>query len=272
MSIQKKQLHFCILIPCYNDEQGLIEALQSVQYPAENFLTVIVDDGSQIPLSRGALEKVLGKVLPFHLIQLPQNKGITEALNAGLNWILQHTESDFIARLDCRDTCHPERFFRQVQFLNAHPPIGLLGSWCRFEEKNTSYSYTYKTPTKHNSIIKAMHLRNVFIHPTVMFRTHLVQKAGFYPSQYPAAEDYAFFWTICRYVETAILNQVLITCAINRQGISYQKRKEQLASRRRIVSRYSTHVVMKKLGLLKIDLLQLIPYSFIMYVKNRATL
>lgn len=263
-----KPLHFCVLVPCYNDEAGLVQALKSIQYPFDNWLAVVVDDGSAVPLEAGRLIEAIGFPLQLYLLRLPKNEGITAALNRGLQWMVTHTAAPYIARLDCRDLCHPQRFYQQVQFLNAHPQVGLLGTWCRFTEEGTALTYDYTTPTGHAAIEKAMHRRNVFIHPTVMFRAAWVKKGITYPDAYPHAEDYAFFWRLLQLGEGAILPRFLVTCAITRNGISYQNRQQQLLSRKKVIEAFSRNVWARQAGLIRIYLLMVVPKALLLRLKG----
>lgn len=229
---------------------------------------VIVDDGSREPITHQMLEAA-NLPSPFHLIRLPQNRGITEALNTGLHWIQQHAPARYVARLDCSDTCHPERFLRQVAFLDAHPEVGLLGTWCTFETEDGSYSYPYTTPVEHEAILKAMHLRNVFIHPTVMFRTELLEQSGVYPYEYPHAEDYALFWKMIKVMKSAILDEYLVACSINAGGISMGNRTAQLKSRLRVVWNLGSRQELKFLNFFKMKLLLFVPQWLILWLKSR---
>jgi glycosyltransferase involved in cell wall biosynthesis len=260
-------LHFCVLIPVYNNPEGLLRSLRSINYPRENHLVVVVDDGSREPITTQMLEAAR---LPssFQLIRLPQNRGITEALNTGLRWIQEHTRAGYIARLDCSDTCHPERFHRQVAFLDAHPEVGLLGTWCTFRGKDKTGSYGYTTPIQHEALIKEMYSRNVFIHPTVMFRTRLLEQVGVYPYDFPHAEDYAFFWALLSVAKGAILDRFLVICELNPSGISMGNRREQLESRLRVVKHFGRDRKRQVLSFFKIKLLLFIPQSVILWYKR----
>ena len=260
-------LHFCVLIPVFNNPDGLVRSLRSINYPAEHYLVVIVDDGSRNPLTPELLEAA-NLSSPVHLIRLPQNKGITEALNTGLLWIQTHTQARYVARLDCGDTCHPDRFHQQVAFLDAQPDVGLLGTWCTFTDKTGTHSYAHTTPLRHEAIVKEMHSRNVFIHPTVMFRTGLLEQVGVYPYSFPRAEDYAFFWAILKVSKGAILDRFLVTCELNPAGISMGNRKEQLKSRLRVVQHFELDRRRKVLSFFKIKLFLFIPQAFILWYKK----
>jgi len=261
-------LDFCLLIPCYNNWEGLIRSLNSVEYKVGKYLIVIVDDGSTTPITIEAIQPLLTHLQPLQIISYRQNKGITHALNNGLSYILQHTHSNYIARLDCSDICHPERFYLQVQYLDEHPQVGLVGSWCCFQSADNKLQYNYRTPTQYPQIKKAMYGRNVFIHPTVMFRTKLIDRTGYYPYNYPHAEDYAFFWKMLHKAKGVVLNQYLVTCAINSAGISLTNRKEQLRSRQKVVKDFGTHTLLKIIGVLKLKLMRYIPYKLILKLKN----
>ena len=268
MNFLDQPLHFCVLIPCYNDEHGLVAALKSIRYSVAKCLAVVVDDGSKVPLTHQKLQEAVGTQLQIHLIRLQQNSGITIALNTGLHWMAANTSAPYMARLDCNDICDEHRFIKQIDFLNSHPEIGLLGSWCRFQEAGTHNSYPYTTPLVHEEIKKAMHLRNVFIHPTVMLRTSLVKEGNYYPENYPHAEDYAFFWKLLKKTKGAVLDQFLVTCAITRSGISYHNRQAQLRSRKKVVIDFSDEVWKKIMGVIKIKILMMMPKSLLLQLKT----
>lgn len=265
----KTPYHFCVLIPCFNDEAGLITSLQSIFYADGPFAVVVVDDGSAQPVSKQRLQEAVPHITNLELLRLEKNSGITTALNTGLRWILDHTNSLYIARLDCRDTCHPERFSKQVHFLNSHPQVGLLGSWCSFRNAATGHSYTYTTPLEQHAIIKAMHLRNVFIHPAVMFRTGLLQITGTYPYNFPFAEDYALFWTLLQAGGGAIVAETLVQCAIVPQGISLSNRRAQLRSRGRVVQHFGTNSLLKLMNWVRLYILLITPDLLLLRLKMR---
>jgi glycosyltransferase involved in cell wall biosynthesis len=229
---------------------------------------VVVDDGSRAPVNENDIQAAVPDSL-IHLIRLPQNSGITVALNTGLKWIAANLRVKYVARLDCDDICKPSRFEEQVRFLNANPAIGLLGSWCHFRGSGSHATYLFQAPFEDSNIRRAMHSHNVFIHPTVMFRIGLAEKAGFYPGLYPHAEDYAFFWTLLQLAKGAILPKSLVTCIVDPTGISLHNRKTQLASCRKIISAFGTQPCLQKWGMCKTWLRQLVPSRLIFWWKAR---
>jgi glycosyltransferase involved in cell wall biosynthesis len=257
---------FYILIPCYNNFAGLRRSLQSVVYPRDKYGVVIVDDGSDEPISASAL----GNCIPpmTRIIRQPENTGITAALNAGLRWLDGRGDHRFVARLDCGDICTPERFTRQVNYLTLNPEIALLGTWVRFENFATGSSYLYKTPVEQREIQRGMHFRNLFIHPSVMWRASGRSGVNRYPYDLPHAEDYGFFYKIVLQGRAAILPEVLTICEINPEGLSFRNRRQQLVSRIKTVLRYGNNKLLGSVGALKLVLLLLIPYRVILTLKS----
>jgi hypothetical protein len=47
------EMDFCLLIPCYNNFNGLIVSLKSVIYSSENYLVLFIGDGSKEAISFG---------------------------------------------------------------------------------------------------------------------------------------------------------------------------------------------------------------------------
>jgi glycosyltransferase involved in cell wall biosynthesis len=263
-----QKIDFYLLIPFFNNLSGLLHSLQSVQYDAEKFMVVIVDDGSDEPLNRNMLFQHIQTDTQVEVIRLPQNKGITTALNTGLQWILQKNNARFIARLDCGDTCTPDRFYKQVTFLDQHPAVNLVGSWCIFRDYSSNVAFRYVTPTDHYHISRSMHFRNLFIHPTVMWRCEAMKQVARYPDNYPDAEDYGFFYQLLKQGECAIIPEYLVTCEINHKGISLSSRKKQLKSRIKVVQEYGKNKVLRYLGVLKLKLLLIVPYNVVFAIKR----
>lgn len=262
------KIDFYLLIPFYNNLPGLLHSLQSVQYDADKYAVVIVDDGSTQPVTLEELYRHIPGNISIEIIQLPCNKGITIALNTGLQWIMKQNNARFTARLDCGDTCTPERFYHQVTFLKEHQQINLVGSWCIFKDHTTNVAYRYITPTRHKKIKRGMHFRNIFIHPTVMWRCDAIKENEGYPDTYPDAEDYGFFYQLLQKGEGAIIPEYLVTTEINHKGISLSSRKKQLNSRIKVVKEYGRNRVLRYLGVLKLRLLLIIPYNLVFTLKR----
>ena len=113
-----------------------------------------------------------------------------------------------------------------------------------------------------------MYFRNIFIHPTVMWRCDAMKENELYPETFPDAEDYGFFYQLMQNGLVAIIPEYLVTCEINNAGISLNSRKKQLNSRIKVVREYGTNRVLRYLGVFKLRLLLIIPYNLIFALKR----
>ena len=220
-----------VLIPHYNDIDALIKSIKSIDEVIEVDVFVI-DDGSTVKPQKINFEFYTYGKLFFYGYNT--NKGIEHALNFGLKKI-EDQGYKFIARLDCADTCVKNRFTKQVSFLKKNKNLSLIGTWVRLVDEKGELIYTLEFPLKHDKIKKNSYLNAMFIHPTICFKSSILKNIGYYPTDYPAAEDYAFFFKVMEKYETANYPDYLVNVEVNSYGISSVKRRMQVKSRINVI-------------------------------------
>ncbi|MEW6584974.1 MAG: glycosyltransferase [Nitrospirota bacterium] len=255
-----------VLIPHYNNIGGLEKSLSSIS-DLEPVDVVVVDDGSKIKPDLRDLKCKFRHINDLSVIGAERNRGIEHALNEGLKLIEKHGEYEYLARLDCGDVCHPERFKIQREFLDRNAGIYLAGSWVSFVDTCGKELFTVKYPVDHEKIKRKMFINNMFIHPSVMFRMSAVERVGYYPTDVKYAEDYAYFFRFVKNLRTANINRVLLTCEVNPSGISLSKRRTQLRNRIAIIARNWEWDIYCFYGLLRNILLFLVPYNVVERMK-----
>ena len=103
-----------VLIPHYNNLEGLIKSLSAVSKSVIAVDVLVVDDGSSIPVEEKQLQKIYPSITVLHS---SKNEGIEKALNRGLTYICDNKPYKYVARLDAEDVCSPDRFAKQKEFL-----------------------------------------------------------------------------------------------------------------------------------------------------------
>lgn len=253
-----------LLIPHYNNLIGLQKSIKSIG-KEEKVDILIVDDGSdekQIPresnfkYTQGAL----------NIVKYKHNKGIENALNYGIKYLINNNNYKYIARLDAGDTCKEDRFYIQETFLENNEDIFLIGSHVNFLDSDGVYKYTYKVPLNHKHIKRNMFVKNSFIHPSVMYRSSIFNM-GYYPIKYKYTEDYALFYRIVNNYKTANIDEVLMFTEISKDSISYKKRKIQLINRFRLTIENTRFNMFFFYGIIRILLLLIIPNFIHQYFK-----
>lgn len=252
------------LIPVFNRQEGLNRSCASL--PAEdNCDVVIVDDGSDPAL---VVPPTLDPTR-VTLLRLPENQGITRALNYGLAWILER-DYTYVARLDAGDLMLPGRINRQSTFLDSHPDYAMVGGQRRAVDMRGREVFCDNFPTSDAQIRRAMHGRSCFVHPSVMMRVAALRASGPYSERYPSAEDFELFWRLLRGWKAANLETIVVDYELNPHGISLAKRSQQVRSRLRILVKYFDPAMVESyLGLLKNAALLFVPYRCVQWLKRR---
>jgi glycosyltransferase involved in cell wall biosynthesis len=187
---------FSVLIPVYiNDDASHFQrALASIwdDQILKPSQVVVVQDG---PLSESlnlvlcAWKERLGQILS--IVPLEENRGLGVALNEGL----KHCSCELVARMDSDDISLPERFKRQVDFMDSNLDVAassaILEEWdqeikCRLGRRNL--------PVTHKEVLKFAKRRSPLSHPLVMFRKSAVEAVGGYPPL-RKAQDYGL-WSL----------------------------------------------------------------------------
>jgi len=260
-----------ILIPHYNNPQGLYSSIKSINVD-DRSLVVIIDDGSNIELKPN--KKTLDSFskesnLSIVYKQFDINQGIERALNFGLKYIIEEHEITYIARLDCGDVCKKERFIKQLEFLDFNKNISLVGTCAEVVDEAGNLLYNLKVPTLHKQIRRKMHVMIGFVHPTIMFRTSVINELGYYPMGYTTAEDYAFLFRIVNNRLTANIPESLLYKERSGQSVSTTKRRKQLKTRFRVILDFGSFNIFYLYGLLRTATLFLIPYRLMERIKEK---
>ena len=256
-----------VLIPVYNEGGRLRETLESLRTQSVAFTAVLVDDGSTPPLHVDAS----AYAYPMVLLRMARNGGIEAALNAGL----EHIEAqgfELVARLDVGDRCAPARLATQQAFLDEHTDVHLVGSDVEWRHDDGSLAFALTLPSTHHEISRALHHTVCLIHPTVMFRTSVVRAVGAYSYDYPAAEDFEFFWRIANRFQVANVPEVLLVTRFDRNGLSIARRRRQLRSKLRIqLEHFRVAEPLSFVGVAKTLALMSVPYGGVVAIKHILT-
>ena len=258
-----------VLIPHFNNYKGLKIALKSIKETIP-FDVVVVDDGStKDQIDQIDIKSVLTSASGLSIIRLSQNQGIEHALNTGLTHI-KKKKYTFIARLDCDDRNRELRLEKQINYLKTYPNTAIVGSQVQFINKQGDSLYKLNLPAEDKDIRNKMYLNAMLIHPTIVFRTKILDQINGYPTSYKAAEDYAFFWAILKLkkYKMANLKDTLVDCIIDENGISTLQRDNQLKSRLKLIKENFKWQLYPILGLLKTIITIYTPFKLLLRIKS----
>ena len=119
-----KDYRISVLMGIYNCAPTLQEALDSLYVQTyQGFKIILCDDGSKDDTLKIAEENAK-KHENVIVIKNEHNMG----LNYTLNHCLEYADTEFCARMDGDDTCHPTRFEKEIKFLDEHPEYAIVST------------------------------------------------------------------------------------------------------------------------------------------------
>ncbi len=151
-----------------------LESLKQQTRPADE--VVLVEDGPLPDALHEVIETFRDK-LNIQSVVLPRNVGLAKALNAGL----AHCSHELVARMDSDDISLPQRFEKQLAFMQANPDIAASSaSLEEFDETGQVFS-SRVLPVTHEELVQFARRRSPLSHAVAIFRKSVVQSVGGYP-------------------------------------------------------------------------------------------
>ncbi len=173
-----------IIIATFNREKLLKEAIESVLVQTySDYELLIIDDGS--------IDNTQTMVQSFDSPKIKyiyqKNKGRSAARNVGLNL----AKGKYITFLDSDDLYLPNKLMTQVNYLDAHPHVGMIytSAYCMDEDGN-KLAHHYKADASGSIYKKIAFFMPVTITlPTVMVRQNIIRQVGGFDEKMYRFED-----------------------------------------------------------------------------------
>jgi glycosyltransferase involved in cell wall biosynthesis len=213
-----------VVMAVYNGARDLAATLDSILGQTErDFELVVVDDGSTDD-TPSILAAYSAKDDRIRVIT-QKNTGLTGALIRGC----AEARSAIIARHDCGDRSHAERFARQLDSFRERDVV-LVSSAARYvsPEGETLYVVRQDGEEIGRSLLHdtASKIRSI-AHPTAMFRRDAYQAAGGYREQFRVAQDVDLWVRMAKLGRIVVLPEELYEATFHPNSISSSNRRGQ---------------------------------------------
>jgi len=223
-----------VVMPVYNYEKYLRKAVDSILTQTfRDFELIVVNDGSTDG-SVSILEEYRQKDRRVVIYNHSKNQGIVAALNRGIRM----GRSKYIARMDADDISKTNRLEIQLQFLESHPYIGLVGSAARLI--NSKGRISGRQPVVIGPLALKWNLlsQNPFIHSSIFVRREVLEKVlPYYSSEFPYTEDYDLWTRLESITQFENINIPLIDHRVHGLSITFTRRKRQFEEKNKISTR-----------------------------------
>jgi len=170
----------------------------------------------------------------IRLVRLDEQIGLTRCLNLGL----REARSELIARQDADDLSAPERLAKQVEFLDAHPAVQVVGTQVRLIDAQGRSRGVRDVPLGPVSIRWLSLLDNPIIHTAAMFRTAVVRdEFGGYDEMFTCCQDYDLWARLILKHPAANLRERLVTVREHAGSVSATRQRDARQMVQRVVRR-----------------------------------
>jgi hypothetical protein len=210
-----------VMVTC-NVDRFLVEAIESILGQTfVDFEFIILDFGSTDE-SKVIASNYAASDSRIRLNEIP-HCGLAEARNAACSL----ARGRYIAIMDADDISVANRLMWEVDFLEKHPEIGLLGGATEWIDKTGRSASTNYFPTSHDEIASDLAVRCAFCQPTVLIRREAFKLVGGYRAAFIQTEDYDLWLRIAERFRCANLRQVVLKYRIHPHQVSLRKQREQ---------------------------------------------
>ena len=220
-----------VIMPVYNAERYIDQSVRSILGQSfSDFEFIIINDGST-DSSLARLNRHADQDPLIRLYSRPNTvfmKALIEAVPLA--------RGKYIARMDADDVSLPQRFDRQLRFLEEHPEYSAVGSKVLLiDTEGAPLKYMGELQGHHE--IDAAHMRGeggAIIHPAAMIRTQAMQAIGSYRLR--KDEDLDLFLRLAEYGKVANLPDVLLHYRQHPASVGHQNYAEMVVSVREAVA------------------------------------
>jgi glycosyltransferase involved in cell wall biosynthesis len=182
-----------VIVPCYNHERFLNEALESIASPGLDIEIVVVDDGS----TDATPDVVATFETPCELrFVRQQNAGLSAARNRGL----RESRGRYVVFLDADDRLAAGGLETGATMLDEHPEAAFVFGRCGAMDTEGMLLPSLPQPRLVRDLYRELLRRNYIWSPAaVMFRREAVERAGGFNSKVDGAADYELYLHIARH-------------------------------------------------------------------------
>jgi glycosyltransferase involved in cell wall biosynthesis len=174
-----------VIIPYYNREEYIDEAIQSVLAQTLHPLEIIIVNDCSREVSRRYLDRYAGVCT---IVDLPVNVGLAAARNEGI----YRASGRWIAFLDDDDIWLPEKLAVQMRYMEENPACDAVQSavWAFFMHRpDELWGFDRPSPL---TLAQALTREYSMLQPTMLIRADVVRALGGYDSRFRRAQDYEF--------------------------------------------------------------------------------
>lgn len=204
-----------LLMPVFNSELFVAEAIESIlNQTFKDFEFLILDDAST-DKSYEIIRNYEKRDSRIKVYNNDKNLGVVESRNKLINL----SKGKYIAWLDSDDIAIENRLEKQINFLENHPEIGMVGSNASIIDENNNKIGKWVFETEPQKLKIELFFHSPFLSSSVVVRKYNLLSDKYNP-KYTVTEDFDFYSRISEKSEVANLSEFLVKYRINSNGLT----------------------------------------------------
>ena len=170
-----------VIMSVYNDEKNIDKSIESIMSQTyKNLELHILDDGSNDKTWK-IINKYKTEYQNIFIYKNNSNLGLTKSLN----YLIDQTNGEIIARHDSDDLSNPERIEKQLNIMTKYNLDFCTTRAQIIQNNKITPKFSYYIPKK--IVVK---YKNPFIHGTLMIKKSVIVNVGMYDENFYYAQDY----------------------------------------------------------------------------------
>ena len=226
-----------VVMSAYNEpERFLRESIESIlNQTYRDFEFIIIQDNPDNEAIERVVNEYAAKDSRIRFYKNEKNIGLAMSLNRGI----ELARYDIIARMDADDISLPERFEKELAYLDAHPEMHMVSiNSIKIDENGNQVRESNKLPHNFSQTKRVMGEHNVVMHPGAMlYKKDFLEIGGY--RNFPASQDYDLW---LRYItndwQIGFVQEVLIKYRISTNNTSMGNSLRQWACHKFIIKMY----------------------------------
>lgn len=178
----------------YNERQEWMSlAIDSIlKQSYKDFEFIIINDNPERKENEKLLEDYLRKDNRIVILNNEVNIGLTKSLNKGI----KIARGEYIVRMDADDYSYPNRFEKQLRFMDNHPEIVASGCYAKLMNENGESTGKMFTSTDIKKLKALFPFRTPIYHPSAIIRRIIDEKIVQYDETFRYSQDYALWMNL----------------------------------------------------------------------------
>lgn len=209
-----------VIMPVYNAGPFLVEAIESIRKQTVHNVELFIVDDASTDNSWKIIKRFVKRDKRIKAYRNKTNKGLVKSLN----FLIPKTRGEYVARMDADDVSLPDRFARQIRYLETHPTaIACGGQEKIINEAGKTIAHKY-FPTDPKNCYRTI-MNFMVIQPPLLMARGYIFRALRYDNHLFRNDDITLHFKLLRYGDFGNVNRVIFKYRMRANSVTHTNPK-----------------------------------------------